>query len=292
MPDFTHTIGIDWSGARGTRHQGLAVAICDSNGVVRIIDPAMGEKAWSRMELAATLKQKFSHQGLDLGPDARLLVGIDSAFGLPFMDQGSYLPALDCETAPAVWQHIETICPLDADYYAGGFVARYKDYLHLPFIGKGKQYDRRLRVTEKLCIERKMGPCESVYHLIGPSQVGMSAFSAMRMLNWLRGQDHITVWPFDSVDDSAIVITEIYAALFAQLGGHRGKVKTHAQLDAILDSLGASFHGVVDVKNDHMMDAIVTAAGLRAIANMPKYWKPKALSAKIAATEGWIFGVD
>lgn len=287
MQKFTHYIGIDWSGAKGKRHKGLAVACCDDAGQVTIVEPQMQEKHWSRMELAAWI-----NQGCDLPVNSSSLIGIDSAYSLPFMDQGAYFPELQLKKATDVWHHIEDICPLDPDYYAGGFVDTYNDYLHLPFIGKGRKYQRRMRVAERLCIERSMGPCESVYHLIGPSQVGMSAFSVMRMLAWFMSLGHINIWPFHMRNENTNTLVEIYAALFAQLGGHKGKVRSRDQLDMILTNLNASFNSDIDEKNDHLMDAIITAAGLRFIASDPKYWKPIDMSAKVASSEGWIFGVE
>ena len=41
---------------------------------------------------------------------------------------------------------------------------------------------------------------------------------------------------------------------------------------------------------DHDSDALITAAGLRAIVENPRYWHPIHLS-EVAATEGWTFGV-
>jgi hypothetical protein len=42
---------------------------------------------------------------------------------------------------------------------------------------------------------------------------------------------------------------------------------------------------------DHVGDALVTAAGLRAVSHQPHWWRPAALTPAIAATEGWTFGV-
>lgn len=287
MMDFTHYIGIDWSGAKGNRHKGLAVAVADTGGNISIIAPPMGEKYWSRFELAAVIRDGFG-----LAQSDKILIGIDGAFGLPHADKNSYLPGMDAITAPDIWPHFDAICPLDPDFYAGGVVETYRDYVHLPFIGKGKQYERRLRVSEDICIQGGIGPCESVYHLIGPSQVGMSAFSIMRMLAWLKEEmaGDLSVWPFDP-HLGAVTMVEIYAALFAKLGGHKGKIRTRAQLDDVLKALDASFNGDLDMKNDHQSDAIITAAGLRFIVRDKKYWQPAKMSAKIAATEGWIFGV-
>ncbi|WND01573.1 hypothetical protein QGN29_08370 [Temperatibacter marinus] len=284
MRPYTHFIGVDWSGAKGKSHTGLAVACCSHKGDITVLPPALLQKHWSRFDLAASIIQAF-----DLGSEARLLIGIDTAFSLPYLDYGHYLPSLQGQSAVEVWQHIEDICPLDDDYYAGGFVDRYKDFLHLPYIGKGAHYERRLRMAERLCIERRMGPCESVYHLIGPSQVGMSAFSVMRMLNWVKGT--CSIWPFLTRNESQVTLVEIYAALFSHMGGHKGKVRSFKDLDAILSKLGSTLKSEININNDHMTDAIITAAGLRAIAADAKYWNPASMTAKVAETEGWIFGV-
>jgi hypothetical protein len=89
------------------------------------------------------------------------------------------------------------------------------------------------------------------------------------------------------------VILEIYAQAFARLGGFRGKLRDVASLNAALarhDSrpLPPSFPAAFP---DHVGDAIITAAGLRAIAGQPHWWQPAALTPAIAVTEGWTFGV-
>jgi hypothetical protein len=43
--------------------------------------------------------------------------------------------------------------------------------------------------------------------------------------------------------------------------------------------------------SDDKTDAIIASAGLRAIAAHESYWAPPPLSAKVAQTEGWTFGV-
>jgi len=43
--------------------------------------------------------------------------------------------------------------------------------------------------------------------------------------------------------------------------------------------------------DDHGADAILTAAWMRAVAGQAGLWAPAALDPKIAATEGWTFGV-
>jgi hypothetical protein len=44
--------------------------------------------------------------------------------------------------------------------------------------------------------------------------------------------------------------------------------------------------------NDHQSDALVTAAGMRALAaQVPRAFIPEGLTAHIAKSEGWTFGV-
>ena len=44
--------------------------------------------------------------------------------------------------------------------------------------------------------------------------------------------------------------------------------------------------------NDHQTDALVTAAGMRALASEePRAFAPEGLTPEIARTEGWTFGV-
>jgi hypothetical protein len=231
--------------------------------------------------------------GLGLKAGDRALIGIDSAYGFPFVDKGAFFPEFPKDMdAVRMWGHVEELCSGNEDLYGGGFVTEYRDHYHLTKGGKGKSYQRRLRLSETLSIERGHGPCESVFHLIGPSQVGLSALSTMRMLAFLHHQDHIAVWPFAEAKGASIVMVEIYAALFAHMAGHRGKVRDGRTLSSLLNSLGSqggSFKGPMD---DHTSDAMLTSAGLRFIAAQQKYWKPEGLSDRVRQTEGWIFGIE
>ena len=288
--DFTHFVGIDWSGAKGTSHPGLAVAVADISGQVQTVPPDFdasvpGKKHWSRMGLAQWIRG-----GCGLPESAKILIGIDSAFALPWVDHGHYFPAHAGDMdAVAMWDHIDALCCGDADYYAGGFVTAYRDHVHLTKGGKGRHYERRLRVAEHICIREKYGPCESVYHLIGPSQVGMSAFSVQRMLADLYDVGHIAVWPFHTYTQQRIVLVEIYAALFAAYAGHRGKFRCVDDLRSALSNLGCKTRET-DI-SEHQADAVITAAGLRELAHRAKYWNPADLSDTVRRTEGWIFGI-
>lgn len=222
----------------------------------------------------------------------RVLVGIDSSFAMPFVDEDAYLPGTALPTAaPALWAHVDAMCGADADFYGGPFVEANAAHYLRPG-ARGALYRRRMRVPEALAVAGGAGPCESVFHLIGPSQVGLSGLSTMAMLHHLAAMDHVAVWPFQDVTDARIVVVEIYAAVFAAMGGHRGKIRDKAALGSILKAFGVSRQPRLGLTfTDHAADACVTAAGLRHIVAIPKYWNPPPLSAMVRRTEGWIFGI-
>lgn len=285
---FSHFVGIDWSGAKGKRHAGIAVARCrEGDSVPRLIVPPSGLAAWSRLEVAEWIKN-----GCGVGLGARVLVGIDSAFSMPFIDKGAYLNAAHgVSHAQALWKTVETACSQAFDLYGGPFAVSHQRHYHRTG-ARGADYERRMRVAETRAVEAGAGPCESVFHLIGPSQVGLSGLSTIRMLVRLAGQKGVAIWPYDSVADAQTVLTEIYAAAFAKMGGHRGKIRDVKALNRVLKNFESKpFRRRNDPLSDDACDALITSAALRAIANSRKYWHPALLSTKVRETEGWIFGI-
>ena len=287
-PAFSHFVGIDWSGAKGVRHPGLAVAVCEiGQGAPSLIMPPSGKTSWSRQECSDWIAGRCG-----LGAEARILVGIDSSFSMPFVDQGHYLDETQgVSHARALWKCVESHSRQGVDLYGGAFVMSHRCHYHL--VGaRGTRYSRRMRVTETRAVESGAGPCESVFHLIGPSQVGLSGLSTMRMLAQLDGLPGLAVWPYDDVSEAGLVLTEIYAAAFATLGHHRGKIRDRKNLNRILSKLeSSSFRGRNIKLTDHVCDALVTSAALRHVAGHRKYWHPELLSATVRETEGWVFGI-
>lgn len=288
MNGLTHFVGIDWSGAKGVRHPGIAVAVCTvGDETPQIILPPSGRASWGRQECGDWIAG-----GCGLAEGARMLVGIDSAFSMPFVDEGGYLGAhFGVSRVKALWQEIETVCVTAEDFYGGPFVSAHKRH-YFRTGERGDHYSRRMRMTETRAVASGAGPCESVFHLIGPSQVGLSGLSTMRLLSQLEGRQGLRVWPYDNCDDACIVLVEIYAAAFAALGGHRGKVRDLATLNSVLHILGSRpfYFGNVQI-TDHISDALITSAALRKIAHERKYWRPELLSTKVRETEGWVFGI-
>ena len=288
---FDHFIAIDWSGAAGERHAGIAMAVCDANGG----PPVLVERGakWSRAEVLEILRTDL--------PD-NTLIGLDLGIALPFADCGGYFPAWSesPRTARELWALIDDICADDPHLEAGSLVD-HPDLSRYFRRHGGREGDRfhapdaihkrgRFRVTEEVQADMGCKPYSN-FNLVGAAQVGKSSLTGMRMLHRLRGA--VPVWPIDPLPAQGSVITEIYTGLAAIEAGRsagRSKIRSMGELNealARLNSPPVAGSGAVD---DHSSDALLTAAWLREVADQPYRWAPKALTAKIAATEGWTFG--
>lgn len=291
MRRFTHFLGIDWSGARGERHKGIALALADAAGG----RPVLVERgrAWSRAEVLAILRDS-------LPPET--LVGVDLGIALPFADAGGFFPgwAQSPPDARALWALIDAICADDPHLECGSFIAhpqasRYyrhsRDHVGDRFLRPDAPTRegrfRRAEVAQRAAGVRPV----SNFNLVGAAQVGKSSLTGMRMLHHLR--DHLSVWPIDPLPESGPVLVEIYTSIAARGGGVRGaktKLRSYADLNAALGELGSPPVAGAGPLDDHSADALLTAAWLRAVAHDAAYWHPAGLTPEIARTEGWTFG--
>ncbi|GAB5348012.1 hypothetical protein [Alteriqipengyuania sp. 357] len=291
MNRFCHFLAIDWSGARGEWHKGIALAMADlGDGAPRLLQRA---KPWSREDVLALLRD-------DLPPDT--LVGMDLGISLPFADCGAFFPGWEKSPpdAKALWSLIDELC-VDDPYLEAGGVLRHPELARYFRHGGANEGDRfhapgaasregRFRVAEET--QRAMG-CRPVsnFNLVGAAQVGKSSLTGMRLLNRLDGV--LPVWPVDPLPREGSVLVEIYTALASleALPGHRGrKIRDHALLSEALGALGSApvaGHGPID---DHSADALLTAAWLRTAGEDAALWTPRAMTREIARTEGWTFG--
>lgn len=284
---FEHFIAIDWSGARGTRHKSIAIAISHADGGPPVL--VQREKGWSRGEVLELLSEALP---------ANSLVGLDLGISLPFADKGGFFPGW-VESPPnarALWALVDRICASEEDFAASAFVDHPEASRHFRRQG-GREGDAfgggrgRLRVTER---EQEKQGCKpySNFNLVGAAQVGKSSLTGMRVLHALRGK--LPVWPIEPLPHSGSMVVEIYTALAAIAAGRRAansKIRTAVDLDLALCKLGSpplSRKGAID---DHSADALVTAAWLRKVHRHAQLWSPRAMTAQIARTEGWTFGV-
>ena len=285
---FRHFLAIDWSGAKGPKQKGIAVALADAAGG----PPVLVQHRWSREEVLAVLRDALPED---------TLIGLDLGISLPHADCGAYFPGLDFSPAdaPSLWAMIEKIAADEPNLGANSFVAHpelrpyFRDGTDTGkhFGCDGADHGRgRFRVTEHA--QARMG-CKpySNFNLVGAAQVGKSSLTGMRMLHHLRG--HLPVWPIDPLPQSGSVVVEIYTSLAAMEAGRspaKAKMRSYEALNDALVALGsAPVQGTGEV-DDHTTDALLTAAWLRAVAHEPKRWNPAGLTPTIAGTEGWTFG--
>lgn len=278
---------IDWSGAKGDRQKGIAVAISEGPGRT----PKLLEQAWSR---EAVLDWLLDHARRD----SDLLVGIDFSTALPFLDAGAYFPGWTDSPADAraLWKLVDDICADDPHLEAGAFVDHVEASRHFRRHG-GRQGDLfgagngRYRLVERICRDDRHGPATSCFNLVGAAQVGKSSLTGMRLLHRLDGR--IPVWPFDPLPASGPVIVEIYTTVAARTAGLSGgsKMRDADRLRAGLAGYGIRRAPVLPRYDDHSTDAVLGAAWLAAAASRVDLWNPPALSSRIAAVEGWTFGI-
>jgi hypothetical protein len=283
-PDhFTRFAAIDWSGAKGLRHPGIALAICEAGDAAPVLVDPPG-KAWSRTEILEWLRARA---------DEPLLTGFDFSFSPPILERGAYLPGEDTPvTSRAFWGYVDAASP-DMDLGAASFLeSRRGRHFYLGAADGPKAGFIHLRRSE---IHYKAGgghKPSSLYDAIGAAQVAKASFAGMRLLHHLGAA--IPVWPFDPVPDRGAMIVEIYTSIAARAAGKRkglSKFRDGATLDVALATMGSKPHTPLARYTDHATDAILTAAWLRANAGRAALWHPPGLTRDIAHREGWTFGV-
>jgi hypothetical protein len=281
-PTFARFAAIDWSGAKGKRHKGIAVAMCEAGGAApALVRP---RHVWSRTEVLDWLHEAAA--------EAPTLFGFDFSFAPPIAARGAYLPG---ETgvpaeAKAFRAYVDAACE-DEDLGAASFLeARHRRHFYFGAADGPKRDFLHHRVCEDAFNARGGGKASTVYDAIGAAQVAKASFAGMRLLHRLEGR--IPVWPFDPLPARGSTVVEIYTRAFIRLAGLSGrKVRTAEQLDEALVSLGSRPATLAREPSDHETDVLIAAAGLRAISGNELYWAPPGLTPALARTEGWTFGV-
>ena len=293
MRRFTHFAAIDWSGARGARQRGIALAVASGAGAPELIRPG---HIWSRAEILGWLRD-VAAAGTDM------LIGFDFSAAFAFADHGAYFPewAESPADLPKLWALVERLSAQDQRFgpHLGidGFLSHPEARRHFRH-AKGDVGDLfeggagRLRLVEQYQRDTKQAASVSNFNLVGAAQVGKASLAGMRLLHRLRGA--LPLWPLDPVPASGPLLAEIYTSLAARAAGMaagRSKIRDGAALDAALAALGTRGTGRVGPMSDHAADALLTAAWLRLIADDSAPWSPAPLSDALAATEGWTFGI-
>ena len=281
-PPFDSFVAIDWSGAKGTRHKGIAIAEALGDAAPRLVRAG---HVWSRAEVADWLVRSAARRPT--------LFGFDFSFAPPIIARGAYLPGESGVPATArdFWAYVERSCD-DEDLGAASFLEQLHrrhfyfgiadgvkaDFMHF------RQCDARLNAQGG----RKTA---SAYDAIGAAQVAKASFSGMRLLHRIDGK--VAIWPIDPLIDGASAVVEIYTRLYIRRAGLSGsKIRSRAELDRALQALGSPPARLRFEPDDHQTDALITAAGMRQLATTDSSaFTPRGLTPAIARGEGWTFGV-
>ena len=278
---FAATVAIDWSGAKGNRHKGIAVAEARGDDAPRLIRP---DHVWSRTDVLDWLVERAAVEPT--------LFGFDFSFAPPFVARGAYLPGeQDVPTdARTFWAYVDALAP-DADLGAASFLEQVHRRHFYFGIADGRKADFvHFRQCDAALNAQGGRKTASAYDAIGAAQVAKASFSGMRLLHHLAGR--VPAWPLDPLPASGSAVVEIYTRIYIRNAGLPGnKVRTAAELDAALAALGSPPARLDHVPTDHQTDALITAAGMRAHLEHPLAFAPPGLTAHIARTEGWTFGV-
>ena len=279
---FERFAAIDWSGAKGRRHKGIAIAVANAGTTA----PALARpgQAWSREAVLDWL--------VETAVEAPTLFGFDFSFAPPIAERGEYLPG---EGAPAdakgFWAYVDGRAD-DEDLGAASFLERvHRRHFYFGVADGVKRDFLHHRVCEHEFNAMGGGKASTLYDAVGAAQVAKASFAGMRLLHRLEGR--VPVWPFDPLPAQGSLVVEIYTRLFIRLAGLSGrKVRTLTQLNEALAALGSAPAQLDREPNDHETDVLIAAAGLRAIAPNPRYWSPHGLTPALARTEGWTFGIS
>ena len=280
MRRFTRTIAIDWSGAKGRRHKGIAIAEARAGAPPRLVRPG---HVWSRLEVADWLVAEAAKEPT--------LFGFDFSFAPPLIERGSYLPGEDVpDTAREFWGYVEARCD-DEDLGAASFLeVAHRKHFYFGIADGVKADFVHFRQCDQRLNELGGRKTASAYDAIGAAQVAKASFSGMRLLHHLGAR--VAIWPMDPLRDGESAVVEIYTRIYIRNAGLSGKkIRTTAELNQALVALGSMPVKLRTTPSDHQTDALVTAAGMLAHLKNPLAFDPPGLTPEIAQTEGWTFGI-
>ena len=273
---------IDWSGAKGGRHKGIAIAEARGTTAPRLIRPG---HIWSREEVLAWLFKRAAAEPT--------LFGFDFSFAPPLIERGEYLPgeAGVPTTAREFWAYVDRRAD-DEDLGAASFLeSAHRKHFYFGITDGVKADFVHFRQCDQALNAQGGRKTASAYDAIGAAQVAKASFSGMRLLHRLDGK--VAIWPMDPLPANGSVVVEIYTRIYLRRAGLSGKkLRTRAELNQALIGLGSPPTRLRFEPNDHQTDALVAAAGMRALANSePAAFSPSGLTREIARCEGWTFGV-
>jgi hypothetical protein len=280
-PSFDSCVAIDWSGAKGRRHKGIAIAEARGDDAPRLIRPG---HVWSREEVLKWLLARAVKEPT--------LFGFDFSLAPPFVERGAYLPGETGipDNARDFWAYVDANSR-DEDLGAASFLEEVHRRHFYFGIADGEKADFvRFRICDANLNAQGGRKTASAYDAIGAAQVAKASFSGMRLIHRLDGK--VAIWPMDPLPATGSVVVEIYTRIYLRKAGMSGKkLRSRAELNRALAGLGSKPTRLRFEPNDHQTDALVTSAGMRAHLLNPLAFAPPGLTPELARTEGWTFGI-
>jgi hypothetical protein len=279
---FAAYVAIDWSGAKGKRHKGIAIAEARGEAPPRLVRHG---HVWSREEVLRWLLKRAAKEPT--------LFGFDFSFAPPIIERGQYLPGeTDVPTtAREFWAYVDRKSD-DEDLGAASFLEHaHRRHFYFGIADGVKAGFMHFRQCDARLNAQGGRKTASAYDAIGAAQVAKASFSGMRFLHQLDGK--VAIWPMDPLPEHGSAVVEIYTRIYLRRAGMPGsKLRSRAALNLALDGLGSPPVRLRFEPNDHQTDALVTAAGMRQLATTePRAFAPEGLTPHIARSEGWTFGV-
>lgn len=281
-PRFDAYVAIDWSGAKGKRHKGIAIAEARGEAAPRLVRP---DHTWSREEVLVWLLKRAAAEPT--------LFGFDFSFAPPIIEKGEYLlgePDVP-RTAREFWAYVDRKCD-DEDLGAASFLEQaHRKHFYFGIADGVKADFVRFRQCDARLNAQGGRKTASAYDAIGAAQVAKASFSGMRFLHRLDGK--VPIWPMDRIPEGSSAVVEIYTRIYLRGAGLSGtKLRSRSELNLALKGLGSPPARLRFEPTDHQTDALVTAAGMRGLAETEtRAFAPIGLTDEIARSEGWTFGV-
>lgn len=282
MTRFAAYVAIDWSGAKGKRHKGIAIAEVRGEAAPRLVRPG---HVWSREEVLAWLLKRAAKEPT--------LFGFDFSFAPPIIARGEYLPGESAipKAAREFWGYVDSKSD-DEDLGAASFLeVAHRPHFYFGIADGVKSKFMHFRQCDARLNAQGGRKTASAYDAIGAAQVAKASFAGMRFLHGLGGK--VAIWPMDPLPAHGSAVVEIYTRIYLRRAGLSGvKLRSRAALNEALKALGSRPARLTFEPNDHQTDALVTAAGMRQLAtHEPRAFDPEGLTPEIARAEGWTFGV-
>jgi len=300
---FDRFVGVDWSGAARPSGQQIYVAeatLQSGRVTVASVVRARDRAAVEAFLRGAPLEQAPAWRGWPspgaLARGARRVVAFDFAFGFPVAfrhpDQGREwswddLGSLANRLSPGGIEerpHESLRRAIAADpVLAGQF------RLHG---GNGVPATPH-RMTDRR--QDGLRP-ESVFHLIGPSQVGIGSIAGIAMLHRLRGRDDLAVWPFDGgdrVETARQVLVEVWPRMWLERGLRKNELPGRVRQLERWAQQGVNFRTRAEqaaLSSGDALDAAAAAIGAARTCHMLPSHAPLPRDAR--QREGWIVGVQ